>query len=252
MPQEEAGRAVEQDEDSIPKSRFDEAMGKERSKSERALAEAAAASQRAASAEARLVELQAAKAGNSATSNVTTEQISAAMESGEITQAQGIQLIADQTEKKLDAKYQTAISDGIASHQTASAVQAELDQYKILVPGIQETGSMEDKKAGEVMQGLLQLGMPDNNATRVVACRQAFGSIDSLKANPLPREAHPEVGGGVDRATGGASSGDEDVPLKLKGKEKTQLRNDYQHMIDRGVYSGWNDKDLVKEMEYVQ
>ncbi len=245
MPQEEPGRAGQADESSIPKDRFDAAVGKERSRADKALAEAAAASQRASAAEARLSELQQPTTPPAA--DVTLEQIEEAVDEGKISRAQGNQLIVEQTEKRMEQKLGSQVKTEIESHHAATLVQTELDQYTSLVPGLKETGSDSDLRAGEALLSLTKRGFPDNTATKVAACMQAFGSLESLQANPLPREAHPEVGGG---RPGGVSSKDEDVPPEIAGNPR--LKAHYTEMIDKGQYTGWDDKTLRREMEFVQ
>lgn len=241
MPQDDPGRAG--DEQSIPKDRVDAMVGKERSEKERALAEAAVATQRAAEAEARLSQL---KNPTEKTEDVTTEQIAEAMESGQLTQAQGMDMVSTQAEKRILGQMDGKFNAAIQQHAQSQSVEAELERYKALVPEIAVVGSDEDKQAGSIFESYIKMGLPNTNATRVAACRQAFGSIQSLEAETLPMEAHAEVGGAP--VGGRKTSPSERVPPELL--KNARLKEHYDEMIRNGHYTGYDDEVLLKEMKF--
>jgi len=245
MPQEEPGRAGEGTEENlIPQSRFDERVGKERDRAERAVAEAAAAAARATAAEARLREIQE----QSKKPEPSVREIAQAVENGQIENPDGIELIVNQTRKQILAEAKKEILAEVDSRQSASAVKQDLAAYVERFPGLTETGSEADLAAGVALRNLAERFDLDasKESTKLLACEQAFGSLSALESAPLPRAGHSEVGGS--QGTGGR--GGSSIPKQLQAYPK--MKAQYDKMISKGLYSGYDDKTLLRELASVE
>jgi hypothetical protein len=243
--QEEPGRAGQgSEEHQIPQSRFDEAVGKERSRADQAAADAAAATARAAAAEARLSALEE-QAKTEETPGAA--DIARAIEAGQIENADGIALIARQTEQRAVSSAVTQAKAEIKAEQIQQQELAELERYREVIPGLKQSGSDEDMKAGKAYKELVDRGQPQNLTTTLLAIERTFGKIESLEATPLRREGHPEVGGS---GHAGGSSSSEGVPsfiTKVPG-----LQKQYEKRIASGQYKGWDDPRIAKHAAIVE
>jgi hypothetical protein len=208
------------------------------------IADKAAAEERARIYEQQLSE-QAREVGAEApaeTETFTDSQVQQAIDEGHISLAQGAKLLAKQEIAEATGNLKQEIRDELASESGAKNVENQIDKYGELVPGLRKQGSTEWKAANDEYKNLVDLGMPHGKATEVVACRNVFGSPQALRsAQNETRDTHPEVGSG---GRGSFSSSSSQVPKVFRG---THFEKDYSREIELGTYTGWDDKNLLKE-----
>lgn len=177
----------------------------------------------------------------------TAAQLQAMIDEGKATVGQVLAYQEETLKKELAAEVDKKVSETLSTHQRGSTVQTELNEYKTLVPEALQVGTPENQKVLKEFSYLVNLGYDRNDPrTEVLAARAAFGAVDSLK-NKLSAKAIPTGRDTMqDTTASGKPKPSEKDPLKdLTARE----RQHYQHMIDRGVYSGW--AEVKEELAFV-
>ena len=178
---------------------------------------------------------------------LTPEQLQVAVDEGRLT----VDAAAEYTRNKERAALREDVKRDLASDDAAERIRSEVAAYKAARPGLNETGSEDWKAANEEYVHLTDvLGMPHNDATQVAACRNVFGPARFLGEAPEERRQSHQEAGGAGRGPRGESTGDKDIPAKIKN-DKNRLAH-YTNMIEKGLYpGGWTDKDIAKEVKYM-
>jgi hypothetical protein len=166
----------------------------------------------------------------------TTEQLRQGVNDGLITEDQMV------TQLQLQTKEQAKREALQAFQQQAQAqtVTQQLNEYRQLIPGWDQTGTQANQQATPAFLRLLQLGLADNDTTRLLALEQTFGPVNRMKEaratkartaslRPTPQE----VGR---RAVAPPRSGRKD-PLDSISLEEKKL---YREYIRQGHYKDWN------------
>jgi hypothetical protein len=176
------------------------------------------------------------------TETFTESQVQQAIDEGHISHAQGSKLLAKQEIAEATGNLKQELRDELASDSGVRQIASHIDNYGQLVPGLRKQGSPEWQAANAEYKNLVGLGMPHSKATEVVACRNVFGSPEAIRsAQNETRDTHPEVGSG---GRGSFSSSSSPVPKVFRG---THFEKDYSREIELGTYTGWDDKNLLKE-----
>ena len=102
-----------------------------------------------------------------------------------------------------------------------------------------------------VIWGVIDTATPEGRlAGELMACRNAFGSIGDAKVQERDRQSHQDAGGsGRGRSDAQPDDGPK-IPKELKVNPEQQEH--YRYSIDKGLYKGWDDPQLLKEMKYVK
>lgn len=188
---------------------------------------------------------------------VTEEQVAAAIERGEITQAQGLQILARQTREDARAEARREVqatlaeaSTQVATHQVASLIES----YKAQVPALGRRGSEEWNEAAARFSELVRVGYPRTLATELQALREIYGPDPSRAGEsrePVRERTKERATRGAE--TTSAASARAPSPRRRAGEPDPDLSADHRGYIERmiqiGQYKGWDDPRAVKYAE---
>jgi hypothetical protein len=126
--------------------------------------------------------------------------------------------------------------------QTGQRIDADLRQYRAVVPNAWKEGTEERAKVADEFRALVALGLPDSKETELAAMRSVFGPVEKLdKARSKPSvEADEQSGGAGEESERGTK---QDVVKGLSAREKDY----YGDQIKKGRYKDWNE--VGKELE---
>lgn len=181
---------------------------------------------------------------------VTEEQVAAAIERGEITQAQGLQILARQNREdaKAEARRETqAQLAELGTQAQAQQVASLIESYKEHVPALARRGSDEWNEAAARFNQLVREGYPRTLATELQALRELYGRDPSKAADrdgpPVRERTKERVTRGQE--TTASSSGRSPSPRRRAGEPDPDLSTDHQNYVNRmiqiGQYKGWDD-----------
>ncbi|MHC4222991.1 MAG: hypothetical protein ACYSUN_03290 [Planctomycetota bacterium] len=235
------------EENRIPKSRVDEMVGKAK---EETRAEGQRENDRLRQdldQERRLrADAEARASARSEPKPVTRSELTKMVEDGAITQPQMDAELDRQKKLAEDARIDARVEEAVTTRVVTGDLRAEQDRYIAARPDLEKRGSDDHQKAGVQMQQLLKEGHPDTLRTEVLALRMAFGPIASLERSPDERETH-EDGGNVTETgeRGTRTQRDAGPPKELDARR----RDYYNAEIARGVYTGWDDPKVVRQLK---
>lgn len=177
----------------------------------------------------------------------TASQLQAMIDEGKATVGQVLEYQEETLKKELAAEVDKKVSETLSTHQRGNTVQSELQEYKTLVPEALQAGTPENQRVLKEFSYLVNMGYDRNDPrTEVLAARAAFGDPESLKT----KRAAKAIPTGRDTMQDTTSSGKPKPSEKDPLKDLTsRQRQHYQHMIDRGVYSGW--AEVKEELAFV-
>lgn len=220
----------------IPKVRLDEVLRRQDKLQEELQAER----------EQRIRLEERVKADDTKPKPYTRAELLAAVENGQITQAQ-----ADEAwEAQITAKVTESVTRDWLQHETAKErakrVSSEISRYKAVVPDVTDTASETRQKVAAEFQYLVSIGQPKTVETELAALRSVLGPVDRLEKRDVTREKRPthqegNGGGGRPPRDGGNPNGPANLPPRYKAH--------YERMIEKGMYSGWDDKRLQAELK---
>lgn len=166
----------------------------------------------------------------------TTEQLRQGVTDGLITEDTMVTQLQLQTKEQ--AKREAL--EAFRKEGQAQTVTQQLNEYRALVPGWDQTGTQANQQASPAFLRLLQLGLTDNDTTRLLALEQTFGPVSRMKEaratqtrTATLRSTPQEVGR---RATAPPRSGRKD-PLDRLSLDEKKL---YKRYIEQGHYKNWN------------
>ena len=167
----------------------------------------------------------------------SVSQLSEAVNNGIITEDQKIEQLQLQTrEQTLREADQRAYQ-----RQRQQTVGNQINEYRNLVPGWDQVGSPANQQATPEYQRLLNMGLGDNDTTRLLALERTFGSAQRIREaratktrTASQRDTTQEVGR---RGSPSASHGKKD-PLSILSLDEKRL---YKFYIDKGVYNNWDE-----------
>lgn len=176
----------------------------------------------------------------------TTAQLTQAVNEGLITEDQKIDQLQLQNrelakQEALKAFQQQSINQTISS---------QLDEYRKVVPGWDQTGSPANVRAAPAFSKLLQRGFLDNDSTRLTALEMTFGTLERIqeaRAAQTRTASLRAVPQEVGRRGQPPSSKKAKDPLDTLSIEE---KREYQRLINgkTGPYQTWNDvrKEITK------
>lgn len=183
--------------------------------------------------------------------SIGRDELAAMVESGKITQEQMEGELTRQRETKLDERVDERVDAAVKQREVLVKVDAEYQAYVAALPDITSRSSDNFKRAGVEMQKLLGEGHPNDLRTEVLAMRMAFGAVAGLTRNAADRETHEDGAGGGGVADEGAGAGEGDgIPTAPKGLD-ARKKAYYDKEIVRGIYSGWDDPQIVRQMKRI-
>lgn len=207
----------------VPKARLDTALGQ--------LRETRGSLEQV---QQRLERLEQKSASNGEGQEYTRAQLLAAVEEGQVSQAQADEIWERQIERRVERKMGEEIERRSVQSQRSTLVTSELNRYKSAVPELLEDGSDVRQRVESEYTFLLSTGLNPGLETELAAVRAVLGPADRLKANPGARrqETHQETGYGSDSGTGGKDR-------SFKDRLSPSYRAYYDDQIRKGRYKNW-------------
>lgn len=163
------------------------------------------------------------------------------VDNGRISENEMESILERQREAKIEEKVLRKVEERTAAMQQDAMLEREFQRYKAVVPDVWKEGAEQRQKVSQEFAYLRSQGLPNSKATELAALRTVLGPIDALeKRFEVQRESLQETHGATNDSPEGESSGPRNIPADLK--------SDYERLISRGVYSGWDDKNLKEEL----
>ena len=236
----------------IPKERVDAmlATAKEETRAEeRRRGDAALQREREARADA---ERRAANPPAPSKPDPTAAELQKLVDDEIITPAAAQATLAEQQRKVQDARIDERVRVASEAQALTSKLNAEMDEYMVLDPDIKDDGSETRARieAEIVEQG--KRGVARSLQSELLALRTVLGPLEKLRTTQrtaAEREtdrtgASAGGGHGAEGANEGAEAG---PPDDLPNRFKTY----YGKMIQDGLYTGWDDPKVVKQLDSV-
>lgn len=166
----------------------------------------------------------------------TPTELTSAVDRGIITEDQRQERIELQSEKRTEKIVRETIRRERAVHEDTVGVEG----YLSIMPDLNNQTSDNYQRFAEEWSFHTSRGLPNNETTKLIALRSAFGSLERLKktkslSQHSPRLAHGEIGSRGEPATKNGG----DPLLKLPKEEK-------QYYAEQ-VRSGYMTWDTVRE-----
>lgn len=184
----------------------------------------------------------------------TRAQLQAAVDEGKIDEATRDDILYQQAQEQILAKVEERFAEREEREKAsaaASKVLSELTEYKENIPDIMREGSDIRSRVFEEIQNLQRLfGEPKNeeelNKMQLQAARTILGPVSKIREKTREkRQTAQETGGSGDGQP--PAKGPANAPKNMNDR----LKSYYEGQIQKGVYKGWDDPTLKKEMEYV-
>ena len=225
----------------LPKVRVDEMVNTARSSEATALAEAARL-------RAENETMKTAKAKADEVKPISRAELKQLVEDGKITQEAADAHWDKQVLESAKSEARKEARGEVEGHQREQTVNAQLAEFKLLVPAAWTVGAKERAKAEREFAALRAIGFPDNKVTEVAALRAAFGDPEVIRAARStgkngPGETFDEVGGG-ERGESGALNAD-GKPKGLTAREDAH----YQKLVNMGNMT-W--KQVTEERKFAK
>lgn len=181
------------------------------------------------------------------------EELQRLVDAGSMTETRRDQILEEQRERRTQRQIEDRIAASREAERRARAIESEMAEYQKARPEAWQEGTKDRAALQNEFDRIVALkGSPadaaEQRAFEVMALRAAFGP-PVVETTRQTRETHAETGGGAEDDGSPPSS---EIPEKLRGKGKSDLRFHYEQMIARGFYKGWDDPNLKKEMGYVR
>lgn len=186
---------------------------------------------------------------------VSEEQVAAAVERGEITQAQGLQILSRQYREDAKSEARREVQATLVEAGTHAATQHVgqlIGQYKQAVPGLAKRGSDDWNEAAQRFHELVREGYPNTIATELQALRELHGrdpsKAGSSGADPVRERTKERATRGQEttapaaRAPARTRRSSTEPDPDLSADHRTYV----QRMIQIGQYKGWDDPKAVK------
>ena len=234
----------------IPKTRFDEAVGKEREVTEAERSRADTAEQANAELTRQLAELRSkskaeSKPNETDSKPFTIQEIEKGIADKRITVAQGLALIQEQTDERTETRTKELVDERIDAERERGTAMSNEDRYNAAIPALADSKSKESAAFARELKHLLEeRKLADAPSTRDLAFRMAFGPIEELEkpgSRVLSRSEETPSSDG--RATERSRNEGDD------GEMPRRQREYYEQAISAGGYAGWDDPLLKKELE---
>ena len=138
----------------------------------------------------------------------------------------------------------------MAKERTQGRDISSVDGYLAIMPDLNNKTSENYKRFAEEWSFQANRGLPDNDTTKLIALRSAFGSLDRLQKTKDasdnkgggPKTGHAEIGGRGDPAVKSDSD-------PIKGMPPAEKEH-YTRLIAEGQYKDW--KEVREEIEFAK
>lgn len=169
----------------------------------------------------------------------TEAQLQAMIDEGKATVGQALAYQAETLKLDVARQVEEKVRTTLASSTKTSTLQQEMERYKAVIPEVTQVGSPERMKVEQEFKYLVNLGYDGNDPrTELMAVRAALGSVETVQERQRAKTITPGRETMQDvQAAGGAKQGEPDVLKKMTAAQ----RQHYQRMIDRNVYTSWDE-----------
>ena len=174
------------------------------------------------------------------------------VDEGNISEADRDDIIITQAKDEVRREVLAEVDKRLTTTQNASKMQTDMTAYKEAYPDVMKEGSdLRNRVKAEITALSAINGTPaDDDALfrmELSALRSVLGPPSKMREKTREvRTTHQETGGSAPDTTSKA-----DVDKAPKGLPE-RIKTFYQQKIDRGIYKGWNDPDVKKELEHVR
>lgn len=177
----------------------------------------------------------------------TRAELRQAVAGGDLTQEEADTLHDRQAEVRIDRTIKNAVTEAVTTQNRGTNIKTQRDRYIELTPDVTKEGTEIRAKVETEFNDLVQNhGMDSNSAeTELLAMKTALGPVEALRKITPNIETHEEtfgVGDDPNRGGGGETLG----PPKNITRD---LAGHYERLIAKGIYKGWDDPVIVKELK---
>lgn len=169
----------------------------------------------------------------------SASQLQAMIDEGKATVGQVLAYQEETLRLEMDRKLDEKVKATLATTAKTSTLQQEMDRYKATIPEVTQEGTPERQQVVKEFNYFVNLGYDAHDPrTELMAVRAALGSVETIqerrksKSIPTGRETMQDI-----QASGGGKPSEPDVLKKMTAAQ----RQHYQRMIDRNVYTGWDE-----------
>ena len=172
----------------------------------------------------------------------TWDQLEAGIAEGRWTRAQAQEYKEQAIERRLEAKRQKERQ----AEMSNSRVLGEIEQYKSLVPEVNQYGTESRQKVEREYAHLIRNGAPDNYTTQLAALRAALGDPETIKSRNTTKKVLIEKEPFMETHT---SSVTKQAKAPFKDSLPAWKVPEYEKLIKHGVYKDW--KEIEDESKWV-
>ena len=181
----------------------------------------------------------------------TRTELSAAVESGQITQIQADRILDDQAQAATAKTVEQTVNTALATRDRVSTVQSDMGEYIKVRPELKDPSSKLRIRVQEEYSYLVgTLGQAAGAATELAAVRAVLGPTTNMRKVgkvEAVRESHSEGSGGGADVDAGAGEKGKPKPVKLTQREKDY----YSPRVGPGkMYSTWDA--VQEELQYAR
>ncbi len=176
-------------------------------------------------------------------------ELKRAVEQGKISDDEMESIWEQQVEKRIAAEVQKTTENTFGNASREAQVSNQIAAYAEKLPDLRDKDSDAFRRVREEYDFLVSAGDPkDSLLTELKAIRAAFGPVDRIKRAKANRpETHQE---GSDR--GGDFSRSQNDEDGAPGDIPARFRTFYRTQINKGIYNGWDDEGLKKEIAHIR
>lgn len=181
----------------------------------------------------------------------TEPELQALVDAGNISESTRSDILRRQDRDSHDQRTDAKIKVAVTASQASQSIQTEIDRYTAGYPEVLEEGSDTRNRVQEEFNYLVRMGRDaEELATQLQAMRSALGPAERIgEVTRERRPVHAEAGGSGGGSDAPASS-DNPVPKPLRDNPKMKFH--YDALIRQGMYTGYDDPVLVREMKFVR
>ena len=197
------------------------------------------ANEKYASLEAKFNELQTQAKQPDLPKRYTRQELNAAVEAGQVTQAAADEIWENQVYAEAEARARRVTLDTVTTASRKGRVDSEIAQYKRLAPEILDDAHETRQKIKEEFTALVELGDdPRELTTQLKAIRAVLGPLEKLeraRSGRFSADSHRETGGGGSGGEKPKGSG------KLVDRLDAKAKEHYGDQIKKGLYKDWGE-----------
>ncbi len=181
----------------------------------------------------------------------SSAELAQAVEEGQITQQVADEQMQLQTRRTIKREAIDEIRSEIKVDADSQRVSTGIEEMQNAFPALKEKRSqLREKVLDQIDHLVKKRGLPRDQNTELIAMEKVCGD-PKLAANETTRDNHRHeaaAAGGGSSAGQSAAGGDEGM---WSGIEPARVDH-YKAMIDKGHFSGTDDKDLKQELDFIR